>query len=117
MSLYSLASTTYILSSNDEQANDNKKEYFYDKNCVFVSESMHKIDDVIFSSSIAGEEDIIPIIELLSGKLSLQIQFYTLQKDPFNCIEQQLEQIYLSLDKVINKRTGKTVSQGLLPQK
>lgn len=103
MSLYSLASTTYIVAEH-EQANDNKKEYFYDKNCVFVSESMHKIDDVIFSSSIAGEEDIIPIIELLSGKLVVtDIVLKALQKDPFNCIEQQLEQIYLSSDKVITK--------------
>lgn len=103
MSLYSLASTTYIVAEH-EQANDNKKEYFYDKNCVFVSESMHKIDDVIISSLIAGEDKIIPVIELLTGKLVVSdIVLRALQKVPFNCNEQKLEQISLSSDKVLSK--------------
>lgn len=103
MSLYSLASTTYTVSEH-EQANDNKKEYFYDKNCVFVSESMHKIDEVILSSLIAGEDQIIPVIELLTGKLVVSdIVLRALQKVPFNCDEQKLEQISLSSDKVLSK--------------
>lgn len=103
MSLYSLVSTTYIVAEH-EQANDNKKEYFYDKNCVFVSESMYKIDDVILSSSIASESNIRPIIELLTGKLVVSdTVLKALQKDPFNCNEQKLEQISLYSDKVLSK--------------
>lgn len=103
MSLYLLASTTYTVAEH-EQVNDNKKEYFNDKDCVFVLESMHKIDDVIISSLIAGEDKIIPIIELLTGKLVVSdIVLKALQKVPFNCNEQKLEQISLSSDKVLSK--------------
>lgn len=103
MSLYSLVSTTYTVAEH-EQANNNKKEYFNDKNCVFVSESMHKIDEVILSSSIAGENNIIPIIELLTGKLVVSdTVLKALKKDPFNCNEQKLEQLSLSSDKVLSK--------------
>ena len=103
MALYLLASTTYIVAEH-ERVNDNKKEYFNDKNCVFVSESMHKIDDVIMNSSIADEDKIIPVIELLTGKLVVSdTVLKALQKVPFNCNEQKLEQISLSSDNVLSK--------------
>lgn len=103
MSLYLLASTTYTVAKH-EQVKDNSKGYFSNKNCAFVSETMHKLNDVILSSSIASECDVIPIIESLTDKLVVSDTVLTaLQKEPFNCNEQDLEYISLSSDKVLSK--------------
>lgn len=103
MSLYSLASTTYTVAEH-EQAKDSNKGYFSDKNCAFVSETMHKLNDVILNSSIASEYDVISIIELLTDKLVVSDPILkALQKEPFNCNEQKLEHISLSTDKVLSK--------------
>lgn len=103
MSLYLLASTTYTVAKH-EQAKDNSKGYFSDKNCAFVSETMHNLNDVILSSSIASECDVIPIIESLTYKLVVSdTVLKALQKEPFNCNEQDLEYISLSSDKVLSK--------------
>lgn len=103
MSLYLLASTTYTVAKH-EQAKDNSKGYFSDKNCAFVSETMHELNDVILSSSIASECDVIPIIESLTDKLVVSdTVLKALQKEPFNCNEQDLEYISLSSDKVLSK--------------
>ena len=103
MSLYLLVSTTYTVAEH-EQAKDNNKECFYDKNCAFVSGTMHKLDDTILSFSITGESDVIPIIELLTSKLVVPATIINaLRKEPFNCNEQKLEHISLSPDKVLSK--------------
>lgn len=103
MSLYLLVSTTYTVAKH-EQAKDNSKGYFSNKNCAFVSETMHKLNDVILSSSIASECDVIPIIESLTDKLVVSdTVLKALQKEPFNCTEQDLEYISLSSDKVLSK--------------
>lgn len=103
MSLYLLASTTYTVAKH-EQAKDNSKGYFSDKNCAFVSETMHNLNDVILSSSIASECDVIPIIESLTDKLVVSdTVLKALQKEPFNCNEHNLEHISLSFDTILSK--------------
>ena len=103
MSLYLLASTTYTVAKH-EQAKDNSKGYFSDKNCAFVSETMHNLNDVILSSSIASECDVIPIIESLTDKLVVSdTVLKALQKEPFNCNEHNLEHISLSSDTILSK--------------
>lgn len=68
MSLYLLASTTYTVAEH-EQADESNRQFLRKKDCIFVSNQMHNLDNVILNTKIAAYVDVIPVIELLSDKL------------------------------------------------
>lgn len=101
-SLYSLVSTTYTVAEH-EQAGDQNINPLCKKNCVFVSNEMHKLEDVIISAKIAKNECVVPIVEFLTGKLVPNIETIdAVSKAPFNCAEQHLSELNIHSDKVIS---------------
>ena len=102
MSLYSLVSTTYTVAEH-EQAEDKNINPLCDKNCIFVSGEMHKLINVIINSQLARNENIVPIIETLTGKLVPNIDVIgAVSKVPFSCREQQLSNLILKSDVIVN---------------
>lgn len=103
ISLYSLAATTYTVAEH-EQVKEIDKDWFRDRDCVFVSGTMHKFKDVILSTSIASDSDVIPVIELLTDKwVVLNEILKSLQKGPLKYEEQKLQDINILTDKVLSK--------------
>lgn len=101
-SLYSLVSTTYMVAEHEQVKNKNISS-LCKKNYVFVSNEMHKLDEVIINVEIAKNENIIPIIEYLTGKLVPNIgTIEAISKAPFNSKEQHLSEIDILLDNVIS---------------
>lgn len=102
MSLYLLASTTYTVAEH-EQADESNRQFLRKKDCIFVSNQMHNLDNVILNTKIAAYVDVIPVIELLSDKLVPEKDVIeSVVCSPFNCKEQPLSNISLISDKILS---------------
>jgi hypothetical protein len=102
LSLYRLVSTAYTVAAH-ERADDQKLYSIIDRNCIFAHGQMCKLEDVIISSSIAKDNDVTRIIELLTGKYVPDLDIIAATHNlPFNLKEQKISDLSFKSDILID---------------